>query len=105
MANAAIRAGIFATDKSNYLSEPATEWGEQRLKECNPTWAERYGGGWVEVETLVGASREHWEQAKEKEARRQAEIETERVLRGAARSRSRRLRKPRSGAGGSQSWL
>ncbi len=87
------QADNFASDASNYLSDPATEWGERRLKERNEAWAERYGDGWPKVEGLVEASREHWEQDEiEKEERRQAEIETERLSRVAAEIETERLR-------------
>jgi hypothetical protein len=79
------QADSFASDKSNYLSEPATELGERHLKERSEPWAERYGDGWPKVEALVEASREHWKrEAERQEANRQNEIDNERLQREAA---------------------
>jgi energy-coupling factor transporter ATP-binding protein EcfA2 len=61
------QADSFASDRSNYLSEPATEFGLRRLRERNAAWAERYGGGWPQVVALIEMSRKHWDLEAEKE--------------------------------------
>jgi formylglycine-generating enzyme required for sulfatase activity len=79
------QAETFASDRSNYLSPAVTEAGASRLRQRNEAWSEHYGGGWSNVEELVGASREHWKREAEKEeASRQKEIENERLRREAA---------------------
>jgi adenylate cyclase len=79
------QADNFTNDRSNVLSEAASELGEKRLRRWNQFWAERYGGGWSKVEALVKASREHWKKKAEKEeADRQRELEDERRRREAA---------------------
>ncbi len=79
------QAESFAGNRRNILSGPATELGERWLEQRNEAWAERYGDGWPKVEALVRASRAHWAQEAEKEAaRRQEEVEFERLRREAA---------------------
>ena len=81
------QAGTFANDKESFLSQPATEVRADWLKGRNEFWAERYGGGWPEVEALINISREHWKQRAdeaEKEERQKKE-ERERRVRDAER--------------------
>ena len=76
------QAESFAGNRRNVLSGPATELGEGWLEQRNEAWAERYGDGWPRVEALIGASRAHWRSEGEKEAaRRQEEVEIERLRR------------------------
>ena len=52
-------AGKFAEDKKQVLSPAATEYSDGWLKTLpNESWAERYGGGWRDVQELMAASRE-----------------------------------------------
>ena len=79
------QAESFTNDPTNTLSEPATEFGERRLKEYTEAWAERYGDGWPKVAALVGASRVHWtREAERREADRRKEVDNERLRREAA---------------------
>ena len=65
----------FVNDKSSFLSEAATEYGERRLSELSEAWAQRYGGGWPKVEALIKASREHWDlEARKDRERSQAQV-------------------------------
>jgi formylglycine-generating enzyme required for sulfatase activity len=84
------QADTFARHGSDFLSERLTEWGEKRLEWRNEAWAGRYGDGWTKVKRLVEASRKHWRAESEKEeARRQEELENERLRREAAEHKAR----------------
>jgi hypothetical protein len=51
-----VQADSFERDPSNVLSEATTEERQRWLVRRNPQWAERYGGGWHRVQSLIGAS-------------------------------------------------
>lgn len=62
-----------------------TETGETRIIDWNEAWADRYGGGWPKVQTLIKTSRPRWEFLdKNEEKGRQAQIDNERLLQEAA---------------------
>jgi formylglycine-generating enzyme required for sulfatase activity len=74
-----------ADDKKNFLPEVATEVRADWLRKRNRVWAERYGGGWEKIVTLLRASRAYWKaRANYREARRREGIDNERLRREAA---------------------
>lgn len=80
-----VQADSFERDPSNVLGATTTDERERWLRRRNPTWAERYGGGWARVQRLIAASvdaREH----------RKAEQEAARRREEEARQREQRLR-------------
>lgn len=96
-----VQAESFERDRDNVLSPATTEERVSWLKRRNPTWAERYGGGWDRVQALVLASLNRQQEIaslRERElAARQAEAESKRqaeaqALAQAAALKARRLR-------------
>jgi hypothetical protein len=70
------QAETFDNDRRTFLSEPVAEVRGPWLKERNAAWAERYGGGWSKVETLINASKEHWQRERRaREVRQREELE------------------------------
>jgi hypothetical protein len=74
-----VQAESFERDPTNVLGPTTTDERQRWLRRRNPTWAERYGGGWERVQRLLAASveardRDRVEQAKarqrEEESRR-----------------------------------
>ena len=94
-----VQAGKFAEDKKQVLSPAATEYSDGWLNTLpNESWAERYGGGWRDVQELMAASREEarLQRELETERRRDAEERADQQARIARRLRYFRLHSPRS---------
>lgn len=51
-----VQAESFERDPNNVLSPAATDEREAWMERRNSNWAERYGGGWERVQSLVAAS-------------------------------------------------
>jgi hypothetical protein len=71
-----VQADSFEREASNVLSSATTEEREIWMRRRNPTWSERYGGGWERVKRLMAASvseRERQLRAKEEERQREAD--------------------------------
>jgi hypothetical protein len=81
-----VQADSFERDAGNVLGPTTTDERERWLRRRNPSWAERYGGGWERVQRLIAASVEARE-------RRKAEAEAARRQEEEARRREERLRR------------
>ena len=64
-----VQAESFEAEPSNVLPPIATEEREQWIRQRNPAWAERYGGGWERVKSLLAASAAAREQLRRQEQR------------------------------------
>lgn len=74
-----VQADSFERDPGNVLGPTTTDERERWLHRRNPSWAERYGGGWERVQRLIAASAEARERRKaEAEAARRQEEEARR---------------------------
>ena len=81
-----VQADSFERDAGNVLGPTTTDERERWLRRRNPSWAERYGGGWERVQGLIAAS----VAARE---RRKAEAEAARRQEEEARRREEHLRR------------
>ena len=62
-----VQAESFATDPSNVLGPSATDERMAWMRQRNPVWAERYGGNWDAVKTLLDASKLARDRARKEE--------------------------------------
>lgn len=51
-----VQAESFERERSHVLSPATTEERSQWMRQLNPAWAQRYGGGWKRVGALLGES-------------------------------------------------
>jgi hypothetical protein len=74
-----VQADSFERDPKNVLAPTTTDEREQWLRRRNASWAQRYGGGWERVQTLVAASGEARDRGRAEEAKRHQREEESRL--------------------------